>query len=136
MKLIGDGFAIEPTENILTSPVEGKVEFISPNNHAITIKSNDGLEVFMHIGIDSMKMKGNGFKPLVKVGDIVNVNDNLIEFSMELLKKEAKSTMIPVIFKNLSRTEFIYFKPNKDVKKGMDNEVEVHKGQKNISISN
>ena len=136
MKLIGDGFAIEPTENILTSPVEGKVEFISPNNHAITIKSNDGLEVFMHIGIDSMKMKGNGFNPLVKVGDIVNVNDNLIEFSMELLKKEAKSTMIPVIFKNLSRTEFIYFKPNKDVKKGMDNEVEVHKGQKNISISN
>ncbi|MEN8076815.1 glucose-specific PTS transporter subunit IIBC [Clostridioides difficile] len=135
MKLIGDGFAIEPTENILTSPVEGKVEFISPNNHAITIKSNDGLEVFMHIGIDSMKMKGNGFNPLVKVGDIVNVNDNLIEFSMELLKKEAKSTMIPVIFKNLSRTEFIYFEPNKTVKKGMNNEVEVHKRQEKISTS-
>ena len=127
LKLIGDGFAIEPSENIITSPFEGEVVFISPNNHAITIKSNDGLEILIHIGIDSIKMKGKGFNSLVKVGDIVKVDDELIEFSLELLKKEAKSIMIPVIFKNLSRTEFIYFEPDKKVERGMNNIVEIHK---------
>ena len=133
LKLIGDGFAIEPSENIIASPVEGEVLFISPNNHAITIKSNDGLEILIHIGIDSIKMKGKGFNSLVKVGDIVKVNDELIEFSLDLLKKEAKSTMIPIIFKNLSRKEFIYFIPDKAVERSMNNIVHIHKKQDNFN---
>lgn len=126
MKLIGDGFAIEPKDNILLSPIDGEVIFISPTKHSITIKSEDGLEIFMHIGIDSVKIQGEGFKSFVNIGDLVKANNRLIEFSLDKIENEAKSTMIPVIFKKLARTEFIYFKPNQDVESGMKEIIQIH----------
>jgi glucose-specific phosphotransferase system IIA component len=98
--LIGPGLAVEPEQNFITSPFDGKVVNLFHTNHAIGLESNDGIEMLIHIGIDTVKMKGNGFKAFVKQGDVVKKGQKLIEFDLDLIKKEAKSTITPVIITN------------------------------------
>lgn len=127
MKLIGDGFAIDPIDNILYSPVEGRVVAILPTKHSITIKTTDGLEVFMHIGIDTIKLNGEGFNVFVKENDLVSIGDKLIEFPIEEMKEKIKSKLIPIIFKNLHRGNFIYFQPEALVQATEKNRIQIHK---------
>lgn len=126
MKLIGDGFAIDPKKNILISPIKGMILTISKTSHSITIRGLDGFDIFIHIGIDSINLNGNGFKAFVKEGDIVNEGDLLIEFPLDEIREKLKSPMIPVIFKGLSKEKFIYFNNYIDVKSGDINKVEIH----------
>ena len=126
MKLIGDGFAIDPKKNILISPIKGMILIISKTSHSITIRGLDGFDIFIHIGIDSINLNGNGFKAFVQEGDIVNEGDLLIEFPLDEIREKLKSPMIPVIFKGLSKEKFIYFNNDIDVKSGDINKVEIH----------
>ena len=126
MKLIGDGFAINPTDNILKSPVKGMIINISKEKHSLSIKTLDDIEVFIHIGIDSLKLRGEGFKLLVEEGDIVNPSDKLIEFSLDDLKNKAKSPITPTIFKNFKSNQYLYFKENLKVKSGEKDKVFIH----------
>ena len=82
--------------------------------------------LFLHIGIDSINLNGNGFKAFVQEGDIVNEGDLLIEFPLDEIREKLKSPMIPVIFKGLSKEKFIYFNNDIDVKSGDINKVEIH----------
>lgn len=126
MKLIGDGFVIDPKKNILISPIKGMILTISKTSHSITIRGLDGFDIFIHIGIDSINLNGNGFKAFVQEGDIVNEGDLLIEFPLDEIREKLKSPMIPVIFKGLSKEKFIYFNNDIDVKSGDINKVEIH----------
>ncbi|GAA0820419.1 glucose-specific PTS transporter subunit IIBC [Clostridium tertium] len=126
MKLIGDGFAIDPKKNILISPIKGMILTISKTSHSITIRGLDGFDIFIHIGIDSINLNGNGFKAFVQEGDIVKEGDLLIEFPLDEIREKLKSPMIPVIFKGLSKEKFIYFNNDIDVKSGDINKVEIH----------
>ncbi|MDI9219039.1 glucose-specific PTS transporter subunit IIBC [Clostridium tertium] len=126
MKLIGDGFAIDPKNNVLISPIRGMVLTISKTCHSITIRGLDGFDVFIHIGIDSINLNGNGFKAFVQEGDIVNEGDILIEFPLDEMRKNLKSPIIPVIFKGLPKEKFIYFNNDIDVISGDINKVEIH----------
>ena len=130
MKLIGDGFAINPKENILKSPVRGMITNISKEKHAISITTSNGYEVFIHIGIDSLKLKGEGFKVSVEEGEIVNANDRLIEFSLIDLENKAKSSIIPIIFKNLKNNQYLYFKERIRVESGEKGKVFIHEKNK------
>ena len=127
MKLIGDGFAINPSDNILRSPAKGIVLTLAKEKHSITIRTLDGYDILMHIGIDTLKLRGEGFKAFVEEGDIVNAGDILIEFSLELIREKAKSPITPIIFKGLEKDRFIYFESNKKVKAGEENVVQIHK---------
>lgn len=100
-KLLGDGIAIEPSEGILYSPVDGEVVQLFSTKHAVEMLSNDGLEILIHIGIDTVKMNGEGFKNFVSQGDKVKIGDKLIEFDLNLIKQKAKSTITPVLITNL-----------------------------------
>lgn len=136
MKLIGDGFAINPKEGIIVSPINGQIKAISKTNHTITIK-NEELEIFIHIGIDSINLNGDGFKRLVNVGDAVKYGQLLIDFSLEKLEEKAKSKVIPIIFKNLSENNFIYFEDNTFALSGSRGNIEIHeKITKNIKEVN
>lgn len=130
MKLIGDGFAINPTNNILKSPTRGMVITLAKEKHSITIRTLDGYDILMHIGIDSLKLRGEGFKAFVEEGDIVNSGDSLIEFSLELLKEKAKSPITPIIFKGLDSNSFIYFEYNKVVQSGEEDIIQIHNSMK------
>lgn len=99
-KMVGDGVAIEPIDNTLLAPVAGLVSMIHTSGHAITIKSNSGYEVLMHIGLETVNLKGEGFDVLVKQGDEVKIGDKLIQFDMDLLAQKAKSLVTPVLLIN------------------------------------
>ncbi len=100
-KILGDGFAVEPSEGIVTSPCNGEVMHIFPTGHAVALKSDQNLEILIHVGIDTVKMKGEGFKAFVKTGDKVRLGQKLIEFDLELVRQKAKSTLTPVIVTNM-----------------------------------
>ncbi|WP_411168959.1 glucose-specific PTS transporter subunit IIBC [Clostridium sp. MB05] len=127
MKLIGDGFAINPKKNILISPIKGTILTISPTGHSITVRGLDGFDIFIHIGIDSINLKSNEFKAFVKEGDLVEEGDLLIEFSLEEMITKLKSPIIPIIFKGLPKEKIIYFNSDIDVISGDINKVEIHK---------
>ena len=70
-KMVGDGIAIDPTSEVLLAPCAGTVVQMHPAGHAVTVRSSEGLEILVHIGIDTVKLKGEGFEPLVQVGQTI-----------------------------------------------------------------
>jgi glucose-specific phosphotransferase system IIA component len=99
-KLAGDGFALIPDEGKLVSPVDGEVILLFPTLHAIGIKSNDGLEILLHIGIDTTKLQAKGFEALVQSGDSVKKGDALIQFDADTIQAAGYPLVTPVIFTN------------------------------------
>lgn len=103
-KLVGDGISIDPTSSTLVAPCEGTVIQIHPCGHAVTLNV-DGVELLMHIGLDTVHLKGEGFKPLVKVGDRVLRGDSLIEFDPDLVATRAKSLLTLIIVTSPERLD-------------------------------
>jgi len=99
-KMMGDGIAIEPVNGEVVSPVKGKIVQVFPTKHAIGIESEIGLEVLVHIGLDTVQMNGEGFSAHVSVGDKVNVGSKLVTFDLDLVKAKAKSSITPLIITN------------------------------------
>ncbi|HAE62198.1 MAG TPA: PTS glucose transporter subunit IIA [Eubacteriaceae bacterium] len=106
-KMIGDGFAVYPESKEICSPVDGKIVHIFDTNHAVGLKTDDGLEVLVHIGIDTVKLKGKGFKRIASIGQKVKVGDILIECDLEYLKENAKSIITPVVITNMDQVQKI-----------------------------
>ncbi len=94
--IMGKGFAIIPTDGKFVAPIAGKVVLV--NNHAYAIKSKNGVEILVHIGIDTVKLTNkNVFKHLVKVGDEVKLGQLVVEANLDLIKKHKLDTITPVI---------------------------------------
>jgi multiphosphoryl transfer protein len=118
-KMVGDGIAIDPTSEVLVAPCAGTVVQLHPAGHAVTVRSVEGLEILVHIGIDTVKLKGEGFEPLVEVGQSVEQGDNLIKFSADILAQKAKSLLSMVIFTNEDMIHTLTFEEG-TVKSGAD----------------
>lgn len=106
-KMMGDGFAMKTTDGIIVSPVAGKIGSVFPTKHAITINSVDGREVLIHLGVDTVKLKGEGFESFVEENQDVKVGDKLVKMDVEFIEKNAKSSMPIVIFTNLEGNESV-----------------------------
>ncbi len=102
-RMVGDGLAIDPTSETLQAPCAGTVIQAHPAGHALTIRSQDGLEVLLHVGIDTVKLKGEGFEALVEVGQAVEAGQNLIRFSADILARQAKSLLSMLVITNSDR---------------------------------
>lgn len=102
-KMVGEGFSIDPLDNELVAPIAGEVADLQPSGHAITIRSEEGLEVLMHIGLDTVKMAGQGFTPHVREGDQVQLGDKLITFDLDMVATNAKSALTQVVIANSER---------------------------------
>ncbi len=100
-KIVGDGIAIKPTGNKMVAPVDGTIGKIFETNHAFSIESDSGVELFVHFGIDTVELKGEGFKRIAEEGQRVKVGDTVIEFNLPLLEEKAKSTLTPVVISNM-----------------------------------
>jgi N-acetylglucosamine PTS system EIICBA or EIICB component len=101
-KMMGDGFAVVPTKGSVASPVDGEIMNIFPTKHAIGIKSKQGYEILIHIGIDTVKLNGEGFTVLVQEGEKVTKGQELVKFDLTFIEKSATSITTPVIFTNLT----------------------------------
>lgn len=100
--LVGAGFAIDPTEGNIYSPISGNVKSIFPTKHAMTLVTENNDEVLVHIGIDTVDLKGEGFKVFVKEGDKVGPNDKLLNVDLKYLDDYGKGKSVIVIFPNLT----------------------------------
>jgi PTS system glucose-specific IIC component len=99
-EVLGPGFAILPTAGHMESPVNGVVQFVAPTLHAVGLLADNGAELLIHVGIDTVKLNGEGFKSFVKVGDTVTLGQRLLEFDLDLIEKNGKSTLTPVVLLN------------------------------------
>ncbi|MFC6464048.1 beta-glucoside-specific PTS transporter subunit IIABC [Marinilactibacillus sp. GCM10026970] len=97
---MGKGVAIEPTEGKVVSPVNGEVTALFPTGHAIGITSDEGVELLIHVGMDTVQLDGEGFTAHVKTGDRVEVGQTLIEFDIDLIKKAGYPVTTPVLVTN------------------------------------
>jgi len=100
-EIMGKGFAIQPSEGRVVSPINGTVFSLSKSGHAIGLVSDDGAEMLIHIGIDTVKLKGQFFSPKVQAGAKVAVGDVLMEFDREEIEKAGYTTITPVIITNI-----------------------------------
>ncbi|PUU93558.1 MAG: PTS system glucose subfamily transporter subunit IIA, partial [Halanaerobium sp.] len=117
-KMLGDGFAITPEENVVKSPCAGEIVQIFSTGHAVGIKTKKGLEVLVHIGIDTVKLDGEGFTKLVENGDKVEVGTPLIEVDLDFIKENAPSISTPVIITNMEKVKNIEILKKERVKAG------------------
>ncbi|WP_085505591.1 glucose-specific PTS transporter subunit IIBC [Thalassobacillus devorans] len=100
-KMMGDGFAIKPSDGKVVSPVNGKILNVFPTKHAIGIQAENGMEILVHIGIDTVKLKGEGFEAMIEEGDEVKQGQELMKVDLDYVKDNATSIITPVIFTNL-----------------------------------
>lgn len=97
-KVMGDGFAVLPSDGTVIAPISGTIEAAFPTGHAFGIKSEDGTEILIHIGIDTVNLDGQGFEVMVKQGDEVKQGDILVKVDLDYVKRQGKSIASPVIF--------------------------------------
>ena len=104
-KMMGDGFAIIPSEGTVVSPVDGKIINLFPTKHAIGILSDGGREILIHVGIDTVNLKGQGFETFVSENERVKKGQLLLKIDLDYVKEHAKSIITPIVFTNLSKEE-------------------------------
>ncbi len=109
-KILGDGFAIDPSEGKVLSPVDGTIVNVFKTGHALGLETETGVEILIHVGIDTVKMNGDGFEALVQYGQKVKVGQELIRFDLEKVRSQATSTISPVVITNMDRVLQIHKK--------------------------
>lgn len=95
--MVGDGLSIDPTDAVLVAGCDGEVVALHAAGHAVTIQTAEGIDVLMHVGIDTVNLKGEGFHPRVGIGDKVRTGTPLIEFDLDFVATHAKSLLTQVI---------------------------------------
>ncbi|RFB19257.1 PTS glucose transporter subunit IICBA [Bacillus sp. HNG] len=126
-KMMGDGFAIIPSEGVIASPVNGKIINVFPTKHAIGILSNSGREILIHVGIDTVNLKGQGFEIFVSENDKVEIGQQLLKVDLDYIKENATSIMTPIVFTNLAEGEKIVNKKQGNIDLSEENIIEITK---------
>lgn len=106
-KIVGDGIAIRPTGNKIVAPIDGVIGKIFETNHAFSMESKEGVELFVHFGIDTVELKGEGFTRIAEEGQDVKKGDTIIEFDLAVLEAKAKSVLTPVVISNMDEISSI-----------------------------
>ena len=119
-RILGDGCAILPEDGRVYSPVNGRVTSIADSLHAYGFESDDGAELLVHVGLETVTLKGEGFVPHVKVGDRVKAGDLVAEVDLDVLKKNKLSTLTPVLICNLPEGQAVRVSAGETVRAGQD----------------
>ncbi|KIS17119.1 PTS beta-glucoside transporter subunit IIBCA [Streptococcus equi] len=113
-KLLGEGLAILPNEEYVYAPFDGEVITLFPTKHAIALKNAKGVDVLIHVGIDTVELKGQGFEQLVKAGDTVKQGQPLLRIDLELIGSKGYSLVTPFVVTNSSEQLEIIVNDNKE----------------------
>ena len=103
--MLGQGFAVEPLDGTVYAPASGRVESVAEAKHAYTILTDDGLDLLVHIGIDSVTLGGEGFLPMVAVGDRVNAGDVIARVDLDILRGRNIPSVTVVVVGNSDAIE-------------------------------
>lgn len=116
-KAMGDGYLVMPEEGIVAAPEDGEVMFVFPSKHAIGLKAADGTEYLLHIGVDTVKLNGEGFTVFVSDGQKIKKGEKLMEFDPAYIREHAVSDACIVIFTGLTEGESLSLEGEKQVKR-------------------
>ena len=100
-KVVGDGLAIQPMESLMVAPCDGIIGKIFETNHAFSMETIEGVELFIHFGLDTVDLKGEGFKRIAKEGQKIKTGDPVIEVDIPYLKANVRSLIAPVVISNM-----------------------------------
>ena len=117
---MGEGVAVEPSEGVLHAPADGKVVMTFPTGHAIGMKTSDGAEILMHIGMDTVNLQGHGFETLVAKGDEVKAGDELVKFDIDAIHAKGYVVTTPIVVTNSKDYEEITVVSQGKVKVGQE----------------
>lgn len=115
-KMMGEGVAFEPTSNQIFAPCDAKISMIASTKHAIGLVNADGVEILIHIGLDTVNYGGKGFKLHVKKSQKIKRGDVLITFDKDFFESEHVSLVTPMIVTNHSLFDLEYLLVNEEVK--------------------
>lgn len=104
-KMMGEGYAIESQDGQIFAPVSGEVTTVFPSKHAVGIKTQNGVEVLVHMGIDTVSLGGQGFEVFVKAGEQVTPQTKLAQMDLPFIKQQGKETMVIVLITNMDRVQ-------------------------------
>lgn len=113
---MGKGIAIKPSSDTIIAPFEATVESLFPTGHAIGLKSKNGTELLIHIGIDTVKLDGLGFKPLVSQGETVTAYQPLIQFDSQKIQENAYDDTVMIVITNTNETKDVVIEEQQKVK--------------------
>lgn len=116
--VLGQGVAIQPSEGIVVAPFDGKVTVLFPTLHAIGLTADDGRELLIHIGINTVQLGGEGFTAFVKTGDKINLGQRLVEFDIAAIEKAGYSVETPVLITNSQNYLDVVAEPVAEVERG------------------
>lgn len=105
--ILGQGVAIQPTSNRVCAPCDAVVEMMFDTAHAVSLKAENGAEILIHVGLETVSLKGEHFKALVKTGDHVTAGQPLIEYDRAALVEKGFDTIIPVVICNTDAFEHV-----------------------------
>lgn len=115
---MGKGLAIEPSEGIVKAPVNATVATIFPTGHAIGLVTENGAEILIHIGLDTVNLEGRGFEKLVEAGEQVEAGQDLVRFDIDLIKEAGYQTITPIIVTNTPDYADILVSQARDIQQG------------------
>ena len=120
---MGEGFAIELDDSIVTAPCDGEIIAAFPTKHAYGIETAGGNEILIHIGMDTVELNGEGFESFVKVGDKIKKGDKISKVDLEYVKNHGKSLVSPVVFTDGTKINLL--KENTIIKNGEGKIIEI-----------
>lgn len=104
-KMMGEGIAVVPSDATVLAPFDGKVIQVPDTRHAVGLVDNEENEVLIHIGLDTVELKGEGFETKVQTGDEVKIGQPLLELDLDYLQKNAKDMITPIVVTNSANSE-------------------------------
>lgn len=117
---MGEGVAIEPSQGVLHAPADGRVVMTFPKGHAIGMKTKDGAEILMHIGMDKVNLQGKGFETLVAKGDEVKAGDELVKFDIDEIHSAGYVVTTPIVVTNSKDYKRVSVVRHSEVKVGQE----------------
>ena len=111
-KMMGDGIAILPTSSFICAPIDGTIQLIHDTKHAFGMINDAGLEILVHIGLDTVNLKGEGFKALAKAGDSVKAGTPIIEIDLAFLNEKGMDITTPIVLLNHSQFKLEFQQAN------------------------
>lgn len=114
-KMMGDGYAIEPTDGEIKAPAAGEIMTVADTKHAIMMTTTDGLELLFHLGLDTVELQGAPFVLNVKVGDQVAAGDSLVTMDLAAVKAAGKATTVMMVVTNMDQVAAMDVEPTKTV---------------------
>lgn len=117
-KLVGDGYAVIPEDGNIYAPVSGTVETVFPTKHAIGIQTESGIEVLMHMGIDTVELQDEGFEVKVEKGQYVRKGDLIAHMDLEKLNQLGKDTTVMILVTNMDKVGHLETEEHQNIRTG------------------